>query len=156
MFRKLSIVGLAGAPVFVGSGLAMAFAGTNITQPETLVFTETSLKGRFIEAGKPGFGPGDSKIFVDSLNDPAGGSRVGTVRGQCTIQIGHWQTCQVGGFIDGRGELFVSGVTSTSDQATAIDLAITGGTGEFEDVRGTVHVEFISNTEQTTTLNLIP
>ena len=156
MFRKLSIVGLAGALVLVGGGLTMALAGNNITTPETLVLTETNLKGRSVDVGKPGFGPGDSFIFVDSLTDPVDGSRVGTVRGQCTIQIGHWQTCQVGGFLDDRGEIFVSGVTRNSDQPMAQDFAITGGTGEFENVRGSVHVVPVSNTEQETTISLIP
>jgi hypothetical protein len=156
MFKKLSIVGLAGVLVLVGGGLSMALAGNNITTPETLVLTETNLKGRSIDVGKPGFGPGDSFIFVDSLTDPADGSRVGTVRGQCTIQIGQWQTCQVGGFLNGRGEIFVSGVAPNTHQPVAQDYAITGGTGEFENVRGSVHVDPTSNTEQTTTLTLIP
>jgi hypothetical protein len=156
MFRKLSIVGLAGVLVLVGGGLSMALAGNNITTAETLVLTETNLKGRSVNVGKPGFGPGDSFIFVDSLTDPADGSRVGTVRGQCTIQIGQWQTCQVGGFLDGRGEIFVSGVTRNTDQPMAQDFAITGGTKEFENVRGSAHVEPVSDNEQETTLVLIP
>jgi hypothetical protein len=156
MFRKLLIVGFAGVLVLVGSGLTMAFAGNNITQPETLVLKETTLKNHFVDVGKPGFGTGDSFLFVDSLTDPADGSRVGTVRGQCTVQIGHWQTCPVGGFLNGRGEIFVSGVTQSTQQPTPADFAITGGTGEFDNVRGTVHVEHVSNTEETTTLTLIP
>jgi hypothetical protein len=156
MFKKLSVVGLAGVLVVVGGGLAVALAGNNITTAETLVLTETNLKGRSIDVGKPGFGPGDSFIFVNSLTDPADGSRVGTVRGQCTIQIGAWQTCQVGGFIDGRGEIFVSGVAPNTDQPVAQDYAITGGTGEFENVRGTVHVEPMSGNEEELTLTLIP
>jgi hypothetical protein len=156
MFRKLSIVGLAGVLVLVGGGLTMALAGNNITAPETLVFTEISLKSRFVDVGKPGPGPGDSFLFVESLTDPADGSRVGTVRGECTLHIGHWQICQVGGFLDDRGEIFVSGVTQSTQQPMAIDLAITGGTGEFENVRGTVHVDPVSDTESETTLTLIP
>jgi len=156
MFRKLSIVGLAGALVLVGGGLAAAFAGNNITTPETLVLTETSLKGKFVDVGKQGFGPGDSFIFVDSLTDPADGSRVGTVRGQCTIQIGEWQTCQVGGFLNDRGEIFVSGVTQSSEQPIPLDFAITGGTGEFENVRGSVRLEPDTETVSTLTLSLIP
>jgi hypothetical protein len=145
MLRKVLILASAGALVLVGSGLTMAFAGNNITTPETLVLTETSLKGKGIDVGKPGFGPGDSFIFVDSLTDPADGSRVGTVRGQCTIQIGAWQTCQVGGFLDGRGEIFVSGVAHTTDQSAAQDYAITGGTGEFENVRGSRRIGTMSS-----------
>ena len=156
MFRKLSIVGLVGVLVLVGGGLTMAFAGNNITQPETLVLTETTLKTRAVDVGKPGFGPGDVFLFVSSLTDPADGSKVGTVRGQCTVQIGQWATCQVGAFLVDRGEIFVSGVTQATQQPTAFDLAITGGTGEFDNVRGSVHIDPASNTKSEDTLTLIP
>ena len=156
MFRKLSILGLAGVLVLVGSGLTMALAGNNITQPETMVLTATTLQRRIVDIGRPGFGPGDILAFVDSLTDPADGSRVGTVRGLCTVQIGHWQTCQVGGFLDGRGEIFVSGVISTDPDFDS-NLAITGGTGEFENVRGSLLLEPVANTSGSDiTLSLIP
>jgi hypothetical protein len=156
MLRKVSIVGLAGVLVLVGGGLTMALAGNNITTPETLVLTETNLKGHFVDVGKPGFGPGDSFVFVSSLTDPADGSRVGTVRGECSAQIGHWQTCQAGAFLVDRGEIFVSGVIQATDQLAAFDLAITGGTGEFDNVRGSVHIDQVSDTESEDTLTLIP
>jgi hypothetical protein len=156
MFRKLSIVGLAGVLVVVGGGLTMALAGNNITAPETLVLTETNLKGRFVDVGKPGFGPGDSFFFVSSLTDPADSSKVGSVHGQCSAHIGHWQICEAGAFLVDRGEIFVSGVIPATDQLADFDLAITGGTGEFENVRGSVHINQISNTESEDTLTLIP
>jgi hypothetical protein len=116
----------------------------------------TSLKAKFVDVGKTGLGPGDSFLFVDSLTDPADGSRVGTVRGQCTFMIGNWESCQVGGFLNDRGEIFVSGVAPSTDQPMAIDLAITGGTGEFDNVRGSVHIDPASDTESEDTLTLIP
>jgi hypothetical protein len=156
MFRKLLIVGLAGVLVLVGGGLSMALAGNNITTPETLVLTETTLKDRSVDIGKPGFGPGDVFLFVSSLTDPADGSRVATVRGQCTVQIGFSQMCQAGAFLVDRGQIFVSGVIQATDQPTAFDLAITGGTGEFENVRGSVHIDPVSDTVSEDTLTLIP
>jgi hypothetical protein len=156
MFRKLSILGLAGVLVLGGSGLTTALAANKITTPETLVLTERNLKGRFVDVGKPGFSPGDMFLFVSSLTDPADGSRVGTVHGQCTIQIGHWQTCQAGAFINGRGEIFVSGVVQSTNQPTAFDIPITGGTGEFDNVRGSVHIDQVSNNVSKDTLTLIP
>ena len=156
MFRKLSILGLAGVLVLVGGGLTMALAGNNITQPETLVLTETQLKGRAVDSGKPGFGPGDSFLFVSSLTDPADDSRVGTVRGQCTVQVGHWQLCQAGAFLVDLGEIFVSGVVQGTDQPVAFDIPITGGTGEFENVRGSVHIDPVTDTVSEDTLTLIP
>jgi hypothetical protein len=156
MLRKLSIFGLAGVLVLVGGGLTAALAGNNITTPETLVLTETNIKGKAVDVGKPGFGPGDVFLFVSSLTDPADDSRVGTVRGQCTVQIGHWQLCEAGASLDGRGEIFVSGVIQNTNQPAAFDIPITGGTGEFDNVRGTVHIDPVSNSVSEDTLSLIP
>lgn len=156
MFRKLLISGLAGVLVLVGGGITAALAGNNITSPETLVLTETNIKGKGIDVGKPGFGPGDTFLFVSSLTDPADDSRVGTVRGQCTVQIGHWQLCEAGAFLDGRGEIFVSGVIQNTNQPTAFDIPVTGGTGEFDNVRGFVHIDPVSNNVSDDTLTLIP
>ena len=156
MFRKLLISGLAGVLVLVGGGLTAALAGNNITSPETLVLTETNIKGKGIDVGKPGFGPGDTFLFVSSLTDPADDSRVGTVRGQCTVQIGPWQLCEAGAFLDGRGQIFVSGVIQNTDQPTAFDIPVTGGTGEFDNVRGFVHIDPVSNNVSDDTLTLIP
>ena len=154
MFRKLSIFGLAGVLVLVGAGLATALAGDNITSPETLVLTETQTKSKGVDVGKPGFGPGDSFIFVSSLTDKADGSKAGSVRGQCTVQVGHWVLCEAGAFIGDRGEISVGGVVSSDSQS--FDIPITGGTGEFENARGTVHIEQVSDTVSTDTFSLIP
>jgi len=154
MLRKLSIVGLAGVLVLVGGGLATAFAGNNITSPETLVLTETQTKTKFLDLGKQGFSPGDVFMFVSSLTNKADGSKAGTVRGQCTQQIGHWQTCQAGAFLGDRGQIYVAGVIDTNQ--SSFDIAIAGGTGEFDNARGTVHIEQVSDTVSTDTVNLIP
>jgi hypothetical protein len=156
MFRKLSIFGLAGVLVLVGGGLATALAGNNITTPETLVLTETQFKDRFVDLGKPGFSPGDVFMFVSSLTDPADDSKVGTVRGQCTQQIGQWLTCEAGVFLGDRGEIFVGGVIPATDETTSFDIPITGGTGEFDNVRGSVNIDQGMNNVSTDTLTLIP
>jgi hypothetical protein len=154
MFRKLSIFGLAGVLVLVGGGLATALAGNNITSPETLVLTETQTKGKGVDVGKPGFGPGDSFIFVSSLTDKADGSKAGSVHGQCTVQTGHWLLCEAGAFIGDRGEISVAGFVSGNTQS--FDIPITGGTGEFDNARGTVHIDQVSDTVSTDTFSLIP
>ena len=156
MIKRLSIFGFAGALVLVGGGMATALAGNNITSPETLVLTETQTKSKVIDAGKHGFGPGDVFVFVSSLTDKADGSKVGTLHGQCTVQIGHWQMCEVGAFLGDRGQILVAGVVQATDQPTAFDLPITGGTGEFDNVRGSVNVEPVSDEVSTDTLTLIP
>ena len=154
MLRKLSVFGLAGVLVLVGGGLATALAGNNITSPETLVLTETQTKSKGVDVGKPGFGPGDSFLFVSSLTDKADGSKAGSVHGQCTVQIGHWLICEAGAFLGDRGEVFVGGVVSSNSQS--FDIPITGGTGEFDNARGTVHIEQVSDTVSTDTFSLIP
>jgi hypothetical protein len=154
MFKKLSIVGLAGVLMLVGGGLATALAGNDITSPQTLVLTETQTKSKVADVGKPGIGPGDSFLFISSLTNMADGSKAGSVHGQCTVQVGHWLLCQAGAFLGDQGEISVSGVISSNAQS--IDIPITGGTGVFDNVRGTVHIEQVSDTVSTDTFNLIP
>jgi Dirigent-like protein len=156
MLKRLSMFGLVGVLVLVGGGVSTAIAGNNISSPETLVLTETQTKSKVIDAGKHGFGPGDVFLFTSSLTDKADGSKVGTLHGQCTVQIGRWQMCEVGVFIGDRGQFVVAGVVEATDQPTAFDLPITGGTGEFDNVRGSVNVDPVSDTVSTDTVTLIP
>ncbi len=41
-------------------------------------------------------------------------------------------------------------------EANEADFPLTGGTGDFDNVRGSAHVEFISETGARITLNLLP
>ena len=80
---------------------------------------------------------------------------MGKTRTECTIQIGSWAICTGTVDITGRGQIVGEGMVPLADVET-FDFPITGGTGEFNNVRGEMHVEPISDTEERLTFDLIP
>ncbi len=160
MLRKLSIVGVAGALVAVAAGgVTMALAAGDITQPETIVVVDTTVKDGFVDVGKEGFSLGDSFMFLDTLTEATTESEVGSARGQCTFNLRQWALCEAAFFIGERGEIFVAGAVRLTEEAASFDVPITGGTGEFENVRGSIHIEPVPGQEEEVskiTLNLIP
>jgi hypothetical protein len=156
MLKRLSIIGIVGALGVTSAGVTMALSAASITTPETIVLHDETVKERFVDVGKHGVSPGDTFMFVDTLTDETDGSRVGTARGQCTFQVHEWGLCQVGAIIGDRGQVFLEGVVRLTVESTPIDLSITGGTGEFDNVRGSAHVEPISEQEARVTLDLLP
>ena len=158
MARKISLLGLAGVLVVISvGGISMALAAGDITEPETIVTVDTTVKDRFVDVGKKGFGVGDSSHFVDRLTSEVDGASMGTVRGQCTFNPGGWVLCEAAIFIGDRGEVFVEGAVLFTEESTTFDVPITGGTGEFENVRGSIHIEPTDDEAVSLlTLNLIP
>lgn len=156
MLKKLSILAIAAAVALAAGELTMALATANITAPETIVVTQTTLKEKFVDVGRQGLSPGDSFFDLDSLTDETDGTRVGTLRGQCTFHIGRWALCRAAIVIGDRGEIFAEGAVRFTEETTTFDVPITGGTGDFDNVRGSIHAEFTSETEATLTLNLLP
>jgi hypothetical protein len=156
MLRKLSIAGLVVALVLVAGGITTALASSNITQPETIVLDDKTVKDGYVDSGKPGSSIGDSFLFVDSLTDPTDGSAMGKVRGQCTFELQRWALCEAAASITDRGEILVEGIVKFSDGPSTFDLAITGGTGEFDNVRGSLHIVDTANNRSTLTFTLIP
>ncbi len=88
------------------------------------------------------------------LYDETGTTKMGADHGQCTQSFQNWTICEVALSISGRGEITTVGAFDQRDQAA--DFPLIGGTGEFDNVRGSAHVEFTSETESTITLNLLP
>jgi hypothetical protein len=156
MLKKLSILAIAAAVALAAGGLTMALATANITAPETIIVHDKTVKERYVDVGKKGESPGDSFLFVDSLTDETDGSRVGGARGHCTIHVGPWALCQLSLSIDDRGQISADAAVRFTEEATTFDIPITGGTGDFDNVRGSIGVEFTSETEATLTLNLLP
>ena len=152
--RVVAVVGIACALGLAGGAL-VANAGTDITAPETFTVLGTTIKDRFVDVGKKGFGPGDVSVFVDNLTDDSG-ALVGKSRIQCTIHIGPWAICTGTFNVNGRGEIVGQGLVPFSEDATTFDVPITGGTGEFDNVRGEVHIELVADGQEENTFDLIP
>lgn len=151
--RLASIVGLACLLGLIG-GTVVANAGADITSPETLTVVGTTSKDRFVDVGKEGNSPGDMIIFVNQLTDE-NDAAVGKARIQCTFQVGQWAIC-VGTFdITGRGEIVGEGIVPFGPDTTSFDVPVTGGTGDFSNVRGEVNV-MPTDTGEVDTFELIP
>ena len=153
--RFVSVVGGVCLLGLVG-GTVVANAGADITSPETIATLGTTIKDRYVDVGKPGFSPGDVLVFVERLNDEADDSVVGKSRIQCTVHVGPWAIC-IGTFnFTGRGEIVGEGMVPFEDNVDPFDVPVTGGTGDFSNVRGEVHIEPVSDAVERETFELIP
>jgi hypothetical protein len=153
--RLVSVVGGVCLLGLVG-GTVVANAGADITAPETITVLGTTIKDRYVDVGKHGFSAGDVLVFVERLTDEADDSVVGKGRIQCTAHVGPWAIC-IGTFsFTDRGEVVGEGMVPFGDNVAPFDVPVTGGTGDFSNVRGEVHIEPVSDTEERETFELIP
>jgi hypothetical protein len=137
MRRLLPVVALV---VAGGLLLAPSFAGAQTGGQETLVLISTTLRAEQIDLGASGESPGDLAVFKEALWNEAQTARVGTDWVECTADFGTAAVCTVGSRITGRGMLTGTGVVDF--QAQSFVFPITGGTGDFQNVTGEVHVTF--------------
>ena len=153
--RLVSVVGGVCLLGLVG-GTVVANAGADITVPETVAVLGTTIQDRYVDVGKHGFSAGDVLVFVERLTDEADDSVVGKSRIQCTVHVGPWAIC-VGTFnFTGRGEIVGEGLVPFSDNVASFDVPVTGGTGDFTNVRGEVHIEPVSEEVERESFELIP
>jgi hypothetical protein len=155
---RKKLVSLVGGVCLLGlvGGTVVANAGANITSPETITVLATSIKDRYVDVGKHDFSAGDVLVFVQRLTDETDDSVVGQSRIQCTVHVGPWAIC-IGTFnFTGRGEIVGEGLVPFSDNVASFDVPVTGGTGDFTNVRGEVHIEAVSDEEERDTFELIP
>jgi len=83
------------------------------------------------------------------------GVDLGTERTQCTLGTGGWAICTGTFDITGRGEIVGTGAVNFKAESPDFEVPITGGTGDFANVRGVAHIHLTENGE-TTTLELLP
>ena len=150
VMAAVAAVGLLG---LIGGAVA-ASAGTDITAPETITTVGTVLKDKFVDVGKQGPSVGDTFATTLDIKSQAGVD-LGTERTQCTIGTGRWAICTGAFDITGRGEIVATGMVNFGSESPDFDVPITGGTGEFANVRGVAHVHLTKNGE-TDTLELLP
>ena len=124
--------------VVVGTALSISFARNRaVTQPTTLHVIEHSVTDIVIDTGKTGDTPGDLLTFNNPIFDAANKTKIGHDQGDC-IRIspkqGTWE-CRWLVFLAGRGALMVEGAFFDTRDNT---MAITGGTMEFRNARGSM------------------
>jgi hypothetical protein len=144
----------------LAGGLTTAFAGTRIVQEETVVFGEHTLRGRNLDlVGEANdFRPGDRYIFRSELTD-AQDAVAGHLFVDCSVQFAKKDSCSQIYEIPARGTVTAEGLIPVSQLKVGGTwvLAVTGGTGEFENVRGSVTVVIVDdrgNSEHS--LHLLP
>ena len=151
---KNRAIGVGLAALLMIGGTVAANAGTNITSPETIMTVGTVVKEKFVDVGRQGPSVGDTDAWTLDIRSPAGVD-LGTERTQCTLGAGRWAICTGAFDITGRGEIVAMGMVNFGSESPDFGVPITGGTGDFANVRGVVHVHLTENAE-TDTLELLP
>jgi hypothetical protein len=95
-------------------------------------------------------------VFASTLTlKSTAGADLGIERTQCSLGTGGWAICTGTFDITGRGEIVGTGAVNFKTESPDFDVPITGGTGDFANVRGVAHVHLTENGE-TDTLELLP
>ena len=128
-----------------------------------LVGRLTNLKAVNVDGG--GFGPGDYVLFRENLSSRSG-RRVGhdnvrcmrhfpfTTRRQASFCDGTF-TFTAGRF-HGKGQITIAGRITFAPSVNVLTVAVTGGTGHYQNVRGELHIRDAESGANLYTLHLIP
>jgi hypothetical protein len=151
------MIGATLAVALIG-GTAAGNAGSAITVPETITTVGTFVKEKGVDVGRRGPSVGDTYAWTLDIKSQAGVD-LGTERVQCTLGTGGWAMCTGAFDITGRGDIVTASMVNVlkvdAGEIQDLDVPITGGTGDFANVRGVVHVHLTENGE-TNTLELLP
>jgi hypothetical protein len=158
------------AVLFTVAGVTLASAdssGTRDDNGQAIELFSVTAQFAFIDTDRSGDGPtlGDEFVFADDLFDHKGGKKVGTDGVVCTIvrleppnkPTEATLQCQATISLSG-GQITVQGLfttpTADNELPPPFDLAVTGGTGEFEGASGHITVEELTETESNITVFL--
>ena len=149
-------LGLLGAAVAMAVAIAtgVASASSDITSPTTIHVQLRGGKSTFIDTGKTGPSPGDRVV----LNQPAYfasdlSKQVGTGVVTVTLVGGANESQDVATLVLPGGQIAVEGIQGSSNSFT---LAVTGGTGAYQNARGQVHVSLKPHNVSNVEADLIP
>jgi allene oxide cyclase len=154
MVRKLGVVGLVVTGCALAFGLGIASASPHITDAVTVKVIEHAKTDKVIDIGKKGDSTGDILTFHNRLYDETDTTRVGTDQGQCVREspkAGTWECWWTTSLAD--GQITIEG--PFLDSTNSVLAAVTGGTGVYENVRGSMAAT-CKGSECTLTYSLIP
>lgn len=106
-------------------------------------------KGRGIDVGPQGDSPGDYFVLQERLTQ--GDAHVGQVDAECMLLF-RTVKCEGTFTLDGRGTLEIAGVVPFRGGK----FAVTGGTGDFRNVRGQMRITDESRNSATFVFQLLP
>ena len=136
VIRAVGTVACASAIVAtIGVGITSASTGSGLG--ETLVVIQSQPRQQYIDLGAPGPSPGDLLVFASTLANQAG-TPIGDLHIGCTQNFDQVAVC-VGIFnLSGRGKISVDASPVFPNPTVGM---VTGGTGEFQNVRGEAHID---------------
>ncbi len=111
---------------------------------QTFFVTTKEINFKDINVDGPGFTPGDYFLFRERVFNRAG-KQIGLDNGTCQAQFPLTRQragffCEVAFTFFGRGQVMTEGRVQFGPRTTSVPLAITGGTGHFQNARGEIHV----------------
>jgi len=118
----------------IGVGITSASTGTR--PGETLVVIQSPPRQQYIDLGAPGPSPGDLLAFASTLANQAG-IPIGDLHIACTQNFDQVAVCAGIFNLSGRGKISVDASPVFPNPTVGM---VTGGTGEFQNVRGEAHI----------------
>ncbi len=142
--RRRALCGAVLATLVLGVA-AVSVANSKVTEPARLVVVEHADTDVVTDTGAAGDTAGDLLTFSNPLYNRANTQQIGRDQGDC-VRIdpaaGKWQ-CRWIAWVGG-GAITVEGPFYDSRDSV---MAITGGTGHYSNVRGTMQLHALSATE---------
>jgi hypothetical protein len=140
-------------------------ATPDITTAQTFTVLAHATNFLPVDVGSKGFGPGDYAVERWVLR--RSGARVGRLNAQSTVNFNQAPANPTALYFlaftfTGKGELTADGsivFAPTSEggfRPIPFDLPVTGGTGVYQNARGQIHVEFLTDADARFTFQLIP
>jgi hypothetical protein len=125
------------AALLAGLAVYGSLKSSAATGPEFIRITDRQFGYTRINVGRPTRGPGDQEIIFDKLfNRRITRKAIGTARFICTFTARRMRICTAT-FNLPKGELVATGTVRFRQ---FYDLAIVGGTGLYDDARGTLTI----------------
>lgn len=137
MARRLGAIGLVLILGVLAFGLGMASASSNLTEPVTIVVVGRYTHDKTTDVGKKGDSAGDIYTFRDDIYDENNTSKIGADQGMCvrlSPKAGASECWFTTSLPDGQ----ITAQGPFLDDAPVSTYAVTGGTGLYENVRGTL------------------
>jgi allene oxide cyclase len=141
MRRRKGIIAGTTATLALAAGVGMwAFAAPGVAAPTTAItVVEHAVTDVEVDSdGDGGDSTGDVLTFHNKVYDETDDHRVGRDQGQCIridVRRGTWE-CAWTTYLDG-GQITVEGPFNDAEDTV---LAITGGTGDYADARGSMQL----------------
>jgi allene oxide cyclase len=155
MARK---IGLALAALLVGGSafaLGQASASSGIASATALTVIEHGTTDKVVDVGKKGDSTGDIFTYHNDLYDATDTTKLGGDNGMCVREspkLGTWECWWTTTLPDGQ----ITAEGPYSDSAPTSTYAVTGGTGLYENVRGSMLETVNAKGEFVLAYSLIP